>query len=233
MFNPLKFLFTKSSRAARLVAMESGGRARWTPRDYAVLARDGYARNAIVYRAVRLIAESIGALSFVLYESTAERDSHPLLDLVKRPNARQDGASLLEAVASHLLLAGNAYIEAVGLDVEGEARVRELYALRPDRMKLLPGPNGWPQAYEYSAPGSTVRFNQNAALPPIPHLTFLILSTTTMIRARWKLQPLRSTRVMRRHAGTGRCSTTPRARPARSSVRDRMAGYCRRCNTSA
>jgi len=63
MFNPLKFLFTesKSSRAARLVALESGGWARWTPRDYAALAREGYARNAIVYRAVRLIAESIGA----------------------------------------------------------------------------------------------------------------------------------------------------------------------------
>ena len=83
MFNPLKFLSTesKSSRAARLFAVESGGRARWTPRDYAALAREGYARNAIVYRAVRLIAESIGALSFVLYEGTAERDSHPLLDL--------------------------------------------------------------------------------------------------------------------------------------------------------
>jgi len=80
MFNPLKFLFTesKSSRAARLVALESGGWARWTPRDYAALAREGYARNAIVYRAVRLIAESIGALCFVLYEGTAERDSHPL-----------------------------------------------------------------------------------------------------------------------------------------------------------
>ena len=101
MFNPLKFLFTgsKSSRAARLVALESGGWARWTPRDYAALACEGYARNAIVYRAVRLIAESIGALCFVLYEGTAERDNHPLLDLVKRPNPRQDGASLLETVA--------------------------------------------------------------------------------------------------------------------------------------
>ena len=39
-------------------------------------------------------------------------------------------------------------------------------------MKLLPGPNGWPQAYEYSAAGSTVRFDQNAVLPPILHLTF-------------------------------------------------------------
>jgi phage portal protein BeeE len=95
--------------------VEGGGRARWTPRDYAALAREGYARNAIVYRAVRLIAESLGALSFVLYEGTAERDSHPLLDLVRRPNPRQDGASLLEAIASHLLLAGNAYIEAAAL----------------------------------------------------------------------------------------------------------------------
>jgi len=55
---------------------------------------------------VRLVAESIGALSFVLYEGTAEHDSHPLLNLMRRPNPRQDGASLLEAVASHLLLAG-------------------------------------------------------------------------------------------------------------------------------
>src|SRR5580765_2754561 len=155
----------KASRTAQLIALQSGGQARWTPRDYAALAREGYARNAIVYRAVRLIAESIGTLCFVLYEGTAERDSHPLLDLVKRPNPRQDGASLFETVASHLLLAGNAYLEAVGLGVEGGMQVRDLYALRPDRMKLLPGPNGWPQAYEYSAAGSTVRFDRNAALP--------------------------------------------------------------------
>jgi HK97 family phage portal protein len=162
----------KASRTARLIALESGGRARWTPRDYAALAREGYARNAIVYRAVRLIAESIGGLCFVLYEGTAERDAHPLLDLIRRPNPRQDGASFLESIASHLLLAGNAYVEAVGLGGEGEPQVRELYALRPDRMKLVPGPDGWPQAYDYTVAGSTVRFDQGAALPAILHLTF-------------------------------------------------------------
>ncbi|MGA9563843.1 MAG: phage portal protein, partial [Pseudolabrys sp.] len=155
-------------------ALESGGRPRWTPRDYAALAREGYARNAIVYRAVRLIAESVGALSFVLYEGVAERDIHPLLDLIRRPNPRQDGASFLESIASHLLLAGNAYIEAVGLGAgeEGDPQVRELYALRPDRMKLVPGADGWPQAYDYTVAGSTVRFDQSAMLPPILHLTF-------------------------------------------------------------
>jgi HK97 family phage portal protein len=43
----------KSSRTARLIALEGGGRPRWTPRDYAALAREGYGRNAIVYRTVR------------------------------------------------------------------------------------------------------------------------------------------------------------------------------------
>ncbi len=181
MLNRLKSLLRapeqKASLPPRLIALENGGHhARWTLRDYATLARAGYARNAIVYRAVRLIAESVGALSFVLYEGAAERDTHPLLDLIKRPNPRQDGASFLESVASHLLLAGNAYVEAVGFggegDLQGNLQVRELYALRPDRMKLVPGPDGWPQAYDYTVAGSTVRFDQGAALPPILHISF-------------------------------------------------------------
>jgi len=159
----------KASRTARVIALEGGGRARWTPRDYAALTREGYTRNAIVHRAVRLIAESIGGLVFVLYEGDAERDVHPLLDLIRRPNPRQDGPSFLDTVASHLLLAGNAYIEAVGLTGEA-ASVRELYALRPDRMKVVPGPDGWPQGYDYTVSGQTVRFDQSAAVPPILQL---------------------------------------------------------------
>jgi HK97 family phage portal protein len=172
----------KVSRTARLIALEGGGRARWTPRDYAALSREGYARNAVVHRAVRLIAESIGGLSFVLYEGAAEHVTHPLLDLMARPNPRQDGASLLETVSAHLLLAGNAYVEAVSLagagaqntqaNVQGNVQVRELYALRPDRMKVVPGPDGWPQGYEYTVAGQSVRFEQSAAQPPILHLTF-------------------------------------------------------------
>ncbi len=166
----------KASRVGRYMALEGGGYARWTPRDYAALAREGYTRNAIVHRAVRLTAESIGGLSFVLYGGAAEHDAHPLLDLIRRPNPRQDGASFLESLASHLLLAGNAYVEAVGLTEEGGLaqsvmQVRELYVLRPDRMKVVPGAGGWPQAYEYTVAGSTVRFDQNAAQPPILHLS--------------------------------------------------------------
>jgi len=86
MFERLKRLHAapeqKVSRTGKLIALESGGRARWTPRDYAALTREGFTRNGIVYRAVRLIAESVGSLSFVLYEGGREHMTHPLLDLL-------------------------------------------------------------------------------------------------------------------------------------------------------
>ena len=56
----------------------------------------------------------------------------PFAALLARPNPRQDGAALLETLYAHLLLAGNAYLEAVTL---GD-KVHELYALRPDRIKV-------------------------------------------------------------------------------------------------
>ncbi|OYY06593.1 MAG: phage portal protein [Rhizobiales bacterium 35-68-8] len=38
-------------------------------------------------------------------------------------------------------------------------------------MKVVPGPDGWPQAFDYTVAGRTVRFEQNARQPPILHLT--------------------------------------------------------------
>ncbi len=69
--------------------------------------------NAIVYRAVKLVAENVGGCALLVEEGAETRDRHPLLDLIARPNPRQDGAQFLESVATHLLLAGNAYVEAV------------------------------------------------------------------------------------------------------------------------
>ena len=187
MFDRLKHMLapeTKSSRTAKLLAFENGGRARWTPRDYAGLAREGYLANAIVHRSVRLIAENAAACQFLVFEGAAERDAHPLGRLLTRPNPRQDGGVFFEMLYAHLLLAGNAYIEAVTLDdavrqhpgrqhaVQAHA-VRELHALRPDRMKVVPGHDGWAEAYEYSVGGRSVRFDQLAStVPPILHLTF-------------------------------------------------------------
>jgi HK97 family phage portal protein len=173
MFNRLRHLLAppelKASRTARLVAFESGGRARWTPRDYTGLAREGYLGNAIVHRSVRLIAENVAACRYLVFEGAAEREAHPLAQLLTRPNPRQEGGVFFEMLVAHLLLAGNAYIEAVAL---GDS-IRELYALRPDRMKVVPGADGWAEGYEYCVGARCVRFDQLASkVPPILHLTF-------------------------------------------------------------
>jgi HK97 family phage portal protein len=156
----------KASRTGALVALFAQGRARWTPRDYAALAREGYQKNAIAYRCVRLIAEAVAGLPLVLMDGARELDKHPLLDLLARPNPRETRAGLLEKAAGFLLVAGNAYLELVSV----AGAPRELHALRPDRMKLVPGAEGWPEAYEYSVAGRTVRFDMRETPPPILHL---------------------------------------------------------------
>ncbi len=118
---------------------------------------------------MKLVAENVGGCAFLVEEGVETRDRHPLLDLIARPNPREDGAKLIETIATHLLIAGNAYVEAVSID----GSPRELHTLRPDRMRLVPGGNGWPEAYEYTVAGRTVRFDQTAALPPILHLSLL------------------------------------------------------------
>ena len=161
-------LDTKASKAGAVIALTSAGRPVWTPRTYQALARAGYMKNPIAYRAVRLVAEAAASVPWLLYDGAAELDDHPLLKLIARPNPHQSGADLLEALYGHLLVSGNAYAEAVA--VAGE--VRELYALRPDRMSVVPDANGWPAAFQYQANGRTVRFEQDGEgpVPPILHV---------------------------------------------------------------
>lgn len=144
----------KFSRAGPLISLHFVGRPMWTPRDYAGLAREGYQRNPIVYRCVRLISEAAASVPWLLYDGTEEVDQHPLLKLLAAPNPRQSGPEWLEELYGHLLVSGNAYIEAV---TDGQT-VRELYCLRPDRMKVVPGPEGWPEAWDYTVAERFVRF---------------------------------------------------------------------------
>ena len=145
---------TKASRTGPLLCFEALRTPVWAPRDYAAFAREGFAQNAIVYRSVRMVAEAAASVPLLLYEGDAEIVDHPLLDLIARPNPVSCAPDLLESWYGFLLVSGNAYLEAVALGGE----LRELFALRPDRMKVIPGPDGWPEAFEYTAGGRSVRF---------------------------------------------------------------------------
>jgi len=144
---------TKASRTGPLLALHGQSRPVWSPRDYGALAREGYAKNPVVYRAVRLISEAAASVPLNLFEGEAELADHPLLALLMRPNGQQTGPDFLEGVYGHLLVSGNAYLEQVPVD----GLPRELHALRPDRVKVVQGPTGWPEAFDYTVAGRTVR----------------------------------------------------------------------------
>ncbi|MHB2265913.1 phage portal protein [Aliihoeflea sp. PC F10.4] len=127
-----------------LIALHLNGDAVWTRGDYAALSREGFMRNPVVHRSVRMIAQAASAIPFLLYEDGEELTDHPLLDLVARPNTRQSGPSFLESLYGHLLMAGNAYAEFV----ETESGARELHLLRPDRVTVAADASGWPVALE-------------------------------------------------------------------------------------
>lgn len=152
------------TKASAAFALYGEGRAVWTARDYTALAREGFQRNAVVHRSVRLVAEAAASLPLTL---AGAEDAHPLLGLLARPNPREGGMRFLDGIYGHLLVSGNAYIEAVEID----GRPRELFSLRPDRMQVVAGADGWPAAYDYSVGGRRLRYQQTGAVPPILHLT--------------------------------------------------------------
>lgn len=152
MFDWLRSL--RAPRAERkLLAWHTPGRPVWPMRDPAAFAREGYGRNAVAYRCVRLIAESAASAPLVVGPN-----AHPLARLLARPNPEQTGIELLEAFYGHLQVAGNAYLEAASI---GEEAPSELYVLRPDRMSVIPGADGWPVGWEHRVGSNVRRFSRN------------------------------------------------------------------------
>lgn len=157
----------KVSATGPVVAYHSSGRVAWSPRDTGSMMRTGFAGNPVGFRAVRLIAEAAASLPLVLQDCARRYDSHPLLGLVARPNLGQGRAELFEAIYSQLLLTGDAYVEAVTGDDDLPV---ELHVLRSERMRVIPGSDGWPVAYEYAVGAKKHRFDASGGLTPICHV---------------------------------------------------------------
>ena len=158
----------KASATGPVIAWAgAGGRVGWSPRDVGSLTRLGFMGNPVGFRAVRLIAEAAAALPLVFQDAGRRYDLHPLMALVARPNPGQGRAELLEALYAQLLLSGNAYLEAV----PGSGRLPgELHALRADRVTAVPGPDGWPVAYDYTVGSRRIRYDLAGPVAPVCHL---------------------------------------------------------------
>lgn len=171
----------KDSRAA-INGMPSLISPNWSVKSYASRLQSGYRQNPVGYRCVRMIAEACASLPLVLSELGQRQAQHPILDLIVSPNQYETGVEFLERCYSFLLLHGNSYIEQVAssdatvssdLDVKNmDARdfPSELHVLRPDRVRIIAGAQGWPIAYEYRVNDHVTRFEHGQASSPLLHL---------------------------------------------------------------
>lgn len=89
-----------------LVALQLASGAHWTPRNFSALCREGFARNPIVYRCVRLIAEAAASVPLQLDGDTAASEF-----LIRSP-LMSSATETLESFYGYLQLSGTAYFEA-------------------------------------------------------------------------------------------------------------------------
>jgi len=139
----MKWFGRKSAPAARfgvpwLRESETG-----FARGYEAQMDEVYRRNPVGLRAVRLVAEAVGGL-------TVLGDERGLA-----------GAGLMERAVAGLLLHGNAYVQLVA---DGHDQPAELHALRPERVSVACGADGWPAAYVYRAGAEAARIARTNAL---------------------------------------------------------------------
>ncbi len=136
---------TVQTKEAPQVVLSTTNTNHYRRDNYEAYANEGYRQNAIVYRCVNEIANGAACIPFKAYQGDIELDQHPILSLLQRPNPMQAGVEYFQAVYSYLLLSGNNY--SIRSDVAGE--VRELYLLRPDRVRVKPSKTSTPESYEY------------------------------------------------------------------------------------
>ncbi|MCJ2184222.1 phage portal protein [Novosphingobium sp. 1949] len=119
------------------------GAASRAPYEYTGAVRRAYLENPVAQRAVRLVCEGIGGAPLKPCDPA-------LLALVSETSA---GQPLLETLAAQLLLHGNAYVQILK---DARGRPVELFALRPERVSVIAGPDGWPSAYAYEVAGKRI-----------------------------------------------------------------------------
>lgn len=151
----------KYSQAGPVVSSHVVGQPCWTEHSYDQLAREAYVLNPVGFRCIKMISVCAATIAWQLHgRDRSLIEDHPILQLLSRPSPMQGGSSLFEAAYSYFLASGNNYFEANGPNGKPP---RELFALRPDRMKVVPGAFGLPAQFVYEHAGRKKIWDVNPA----------------------------------------------------------------------
>ena len=161
---------TEIKRAGNMVGYFGVGTGESKQYKYSDLAREGYLKNAIVYRCVNEISKGAGSVEYCIKSGDTMLEQHPLLSLIDRPNPLQSNSEFFNALFGFLLLSGNAYILKVGSEL---GKPKELHLLRPDRIVINGGKKPIPESYDYVINGrvqQSFQVDQDTGYSELKHI---------------------------------------------------------------
>jgi len=135
-----------------------GSKAKWSDHDYENFAKETYLKNIIAFRCIDEIGTAVASVKWKVYErkksgKPVETLTHPVAELIRRPNTEDSYSFLMLKKASFLVMDGNAYEERITpLDGPNVEVPKELYVHRPDRIHIEVG-NGRKTGYVYEVEG--------------------------------------------------------------------------------
>ena len=154
----------KQSKVSGAIVTGIPGGVVWPDRNYENFAKETYMKNLIAYRCIDYTAKSVSSVPWKLFKQIDEDTSeivkdNPISRVLKRANPQESFMFVIYSHISYLCMAGNAYLEKVGPS-EGSSKgdIKELYSLRPDRMKINVHESGAISGYTYTVSGAGVPF---------------------------------------------------------------------------
>lgn len=163
---------SKASRAAELRDADTGSYSVYSSGESDIYAPysetfsqqlNKYPNSIWLNVGVSRIVEAFSQVEFQIVDKRKEgeadnavkgRIAQKLQALINQPNPWMNCNEFKEAIALHLILTGNAFIEKVG---KGQ-NIKELYVLNPKNMRVIPDKHNFVKGYVYTVDGVEVKF---------------------------------------------------------------------------
>lgn len=150
---------SKDSRGYGVVGAGSAGVPRYQDYNVGMLTDEGYRKNVIVSACIQMIATSAPEAPLKVYKDTdkglMEDENHWLSKLLQQPNENQSSFELWEYGHTYLNTGGRMIFELIRAGGPG-GEVVEIYPLRPDRIRVVPGVDSPVSHYEYWVDGKKI-----------------------------------------------------------------------------
>lgn len=115
-------------------------------------------KAVIAYASIRAISKAFASAKWYACRESSDGTQDPvdapdLMNVWRNPQPLMSGSQFRELWATYYMIHGEGPVERV---IVG-GKPKELYALEPDRMGVVPGATGMPAAYDWKAPNGQVK----------------------------------------------------------------------------